>query len=823
MVGFALSAFLITLVASLGLGTLGLWLAVAAGAVGWGVGAWQLLRRGRPEASGSLLAGELLVGAALLRVAVQGTSFWRSSGSTSIFTQYRDLLYHLALVKSGIERGLPLRGWVLESGVPRPGYHPAFDTTASVLIEGLKLPVDAGFFRLILPLTLLAMLVGLAVLAGSWARSRRGGLLVLGFVGLTLIVAQLPDSVTAVIGDAGLNNLRYFLYNPPSTLSTVAATACLAIVALASERRATGAFVLAGLLAGATVMMKANFAIVLVPAFVLTLGLLALFHRRAWSTAVAGIAAAALASAAAYPTTLGPTGGALALSLGRLGPHLLLIAGGHSALHSYSALFTRLAGPLARHGQIGDALLVLLYVLVAPLGVWLLVTALASWRARAVGERPFGRSPTASLMVLVIVGLSIVAALVVAQRGFDYTQSWNITWHTIQNLWWLGLCAAAVAVDAALATVTNRHPATAQTVAATAGRPLSPWWQSPWPRRSCSPSRCTTSPRSARPARELYPATSKPSCRVVTLDVPVNARIVQRRYTRTYNWISALAGRGAVLERSSWTRLQYPARTAALEQGHRRALQHSRCGRRPAGGARRGCRVRGPSSRTRRRPRPSQDRHRGRTSRRLGAAPLAVNRVGRGRRSATIRGVGHLETHPGKEDEPACEPGQSRSGGTSPPALAPRWGPGRQAILAGPETAPLADEVQGPTAHLVVDAPDVLAQGAHRHELDAADEQHQHGQRGPALHRDVAEELGDHEHHRQQERARRDDQTEPGGEPQGAHGESHDPVQGEAHHARRAGTSSHRPGGGRVRTGRQPSHSRSRPPCRERSGRAPAC
>ncbi len=565
VVGFALSAFLITLVAGLGLGTLGLWLAVAAGAVGWGVGAWQLLRRDRPEASGSLLAGELLAGAALLRVAVQGTSFWRSSGSTSIFTQYRDLLYHLALVRSGIERGLPLRGWVLESGVPRPGYHPAFDTTASVLIKGLQLPVDAGFFRLILPLTLLAMLVGLAVLAGSWAHSRHGSLLVLGFVGLTLIVAQLPGSVTAVIGDAGLNNLRYFVYNPPSTLSTVAATACLAIVALASERRATGAFVLAGLLAGATVMMKANFAIVLVPAFVLTLGLLALFHRRAWSTAVAGIAAAALASAAAYPTTLGPTGGALALSLGRLGPHLLLIAGGHSALHSYSALFTRLAGPLARHGQIGDALLVLLYVLVAPLGVWLLVTALASWRARAVGERPFGRSPTASLMVLVVVGLSIVAALVVAQRGFDYTQSWNITWHTIQNLWWLGLCAAAVAVDAALATVTRRHPATAQTGGGY--------------RRSALVCVVVAMAAAVLLAFSLHDLTSirqtgtgaLPSDLRALLQgsdtrVPVNARIVQRRYTRTYNWISALAGRGAVLERSSWTRLQYPVRTAALEK-----------------------------------------------------------------------------------------------------------------------------------------------------------------------------------------------------------------------------------------------------------------
>ena len=113
----------------------------------------------------------------------------------------------------------------------------------------------------------------------------------LGFVGLTLIVAQLPGSVTAVIGDAGLNNLRYFVYNPPSTLSTVAATACLALVALAGQRGATGAFVLAGLLAGATVMRRPTSPIVLCAGVCVTLGLLALFHRRAWSTAVAGIAA----------------------------------------------------------------------------------------------------------------------------------------------------------------------------------------------------------------------------------------------------------------------------------------------------------------------------------------------------------------------------------------------------------------------------------------------------------------------------------------------------------------------------------------------------
>ena len=73
-----------------------------------------------------------------------------------------------------------------------------------------------------------------------------------------------------------------------------------------------------------------------------------------------------------------------------------------------------------------------------------------TWRARAAGERPFGRSPAASLVVLAIVCLTTLVALFVAQRGDGYLSSWNITWHTVQNLWWLALCAAAVALEAAL-------------------------------------------------------------------------------------------------------------------------------------------------------------------------------------------------------------------------------------------------------------------------------------------------------------------------------------------------------------------------------------
>ena len=310
-------------------------------------------------------------------------------------------------------------------------------------------------------------------------------------------------------------------------------------------------------------MMKANFAIVLVPGLVLALPRWSPGGGGRRPAALAGVAAAVLAAAVSYPTTMG-TVAPPALGLGRLGTHLLDLVGRHGrGVDSYSVLFTRLADPLAGRGPIGDALLVLLYVVVVLLGWWLIVAVFAAWRARAAGERPFGRSPAASLAVLFVVCLATLVGLFVAQRGQGYLASWNIAWHTVQNLWWLALCAAAVALDAALR---GRRPAATPAAPASVGG-----WRARVGRSFAVVGAVVLlafSLHGMTAVRQVGTGALPTDLRVLLeqLDrrVPVNARVVQDYDTTTDNWVSALAGRGAVLERSSWTQWVYPSRTTRL-------------------------------------------------------------------------------------------------------------------------------------------------------------------------------------------------------------------------------------------------------------------
>ena len=163
--------------------------------------------------------------------------------------------------------------------------------------------------------------------------------------------------------------------------------------------------------------------------------------------------------------------------------------------------------------------------------------------------------------------LKTVVALFVTQRGMVDSSgdpgSWNITWHTIQNLWWIGLCAAAVALDGALV----RRRATATVAGRLTGRAI-------LGRGLAVAAAVVLLAFSAHGVaalrlggnRALLPSTLRVLIEKTDAHVPVNARVVQTYDNKADNWVSALAGRGAVLERSNLTQWVYPARTRRLER-----------------------------------------------------------------------------------------------------------------------------------------------------------------------------------------------------------------------------------------------------------------
>jgi hypothetical protein len=547
VVGYALAAFLLTVLAYLRLGEAAVWIAVALAAGGWAWFAHDAFRRPGTRPRPSLLAGELFVGALLLRVVVQSTGYWQTSGAWSMFTQYWDALYHLAMIKDGLYHGMPLPGYPLEIGVGRVAYHPAADTMATLFIKTLHLPVDAAYFRIITPVMLLAVFAAIVVFAVAWGRSRCAGVVALGLLGLTFASSWLPR----VSGDGGLQIVRYFSLNPPSAVGAVGAMTCLALVALTDEDHLSGPLALAAVIAGATTLMATPIALVLGPAFVAVLVYRLWRARRGkWRPAAVAIAVAIASALVAYPPTIGRSD-APGFRLGGLGRHIL-----DSGEVTRYLLLRHLVAPFQRHGLGGEELFVLAFVGLALLGWRAVVLVAALWRARSRGERPFGRAPLASQMALTLGVLIVLVGLFVAQRGRDSYAPWNVPWHTIQNLWWITLTAAAVAVSAALHT----------------------WARPAWLTRSAAWAlSCVvvvvallaalhgiTAVRYTDGGR--LPTTVLQMMEHWDRQVPRNAVVVQHFELESQNWVSAIGGRQSVLERASWARALYPARTRLLER-----------------------------------------------------------------------------------------------------------------------------------------------------------------------------------------------------------------------------------------------------------------
>lgn len=552
--GFALAAFLLTVLTVVGLAGAAFWIVVAVAVAGWCCAVWTALKDRSRRPSVSLLCAEFFVGSLVLRVAFEGTGYWQTRGARSVFTQYPDLLYHLAVVKDGLYRGLPLRGYVLESGVPRIAYHPGFDTMTTLFIKGLRLPVDEAFFRLLLPVSVFALIVAVAVFAVTWSRSRVAAPVALALLAIALALSthRVPLPVLDIIGRS---QVSYFIYNPPSAVGAVGALACLALVALSDQETGRKGLVLAGVIAGTILLTKVQTAIIVAPAFTLALLYEAWPCRRLrWRPAALAVGSCAVAGLVAYPATLG-YGGPPALVPGALGGHLMSLVADPDKIHIYPWLVRALADPLARLGTAGDMLFVVVFVLVAICGWPLLVLGAAEWRARQVRERPFGHSPLATHMAVALAALGIVVGLVAAQRNVGSTSSWNIGMHTIHNFWWLCLCAAAVALTPLL-----------RRLAATFGirfRVLS---------RAVVLIAIVALVVAALPGvtdlRQVRTGILPTHLRLLLEEwggrVPADAVVVQHYDNLKYPWGASIGGRRAVLERASLTRNFYPARTALL-------------------------------------------------------------------------------------------------------------------------------------------------------------------------------------------------------------------------------------------------------------------
>jgi hypothetical protein len=198
----------------------------------------------------------------------------------------------------------------------------------------------------------------------------------------------------------------------------------------------------------------------------------------------------------------------------------------------------------------------LLVVALGMLGWRAVVLVLALWRARSRGARPFGRAPLTTQMTLTLGALIVVVGLCVAQRGHNSYAAWNVPWHAVQNLWWITFAAAAVAVGAALRT----------------------WRRPRWLTGSVAGALCCLALAGALPSAlhgitvvRLQNGGSLPTEELRILEhwdrqVPRDAVVVQDSELESQNWVRAIGGRQAVLERASWARAIYPARTALLER-----------------------------------------------------------------------------------------------------------------------------------------------------------------------------------------------------------------------------------------------------------------
>ena len=441
--GFAGVALLGTLLLELRLGLLFVVVAVGVLAAScYGLLFWR--SRGPHAPLNTFDAMDWMVLGVLVRVCSAGSRFAStiesSSGAVTRMTQYWDLQWHLAYVKAGLFRGLPLSQDPLLAGTPRASYHPAFDNLATLIIKGTGLPPDAGFYALVLPLLAVALVCALmfvthyatgsrwapycvlAVLAGSY------GLVSL----LTWLGGRLGDSDLAHYADLTL--LTYFLRNPPAALAAVAAMGSVALFVRGIGHAEGRSLLGAAVLAGSTVCMKMNAALALGPAFVTALAFFA-WRRRNIRLLLAPTAVAVGVAALCYL----PTRGVSAPVALDFGSYARWARGSETR-----PILAGIAGATGRLGLLGDALF-LVAVMLSRVGWRLIPAVFALIKRPGLGDREAeDRAGAANVYLLAFLVWIAIVGFTLVEKDVGRFSAWNIAAHTMANAVWVGLTLASV-------------------------------------------------------------------------------------------------------------------------------------------------------------------------------------------------------------------------------------------------------------------------------------------------------------------------------------------------------------------------------------------
>lgn len=524
MLGIALATVStsgVALFAPLGLA---FWVTLSLGVSGLVLGSASFVRRKKiPPVS---FAIDIFAVSLALRVATLFPEWTWRTGSRVFLARHFDLLYHLAIVKELLRSGVPLTQSPMLQGAPAGSYHVGFDAFVASVLAALPVPVDAGYFHILQPGIFGIFLISAGVAASAIARLRTASLPALVLLFATYGAPRFDIGAPSW----GVRTLDYLEHNPPAALGGAFAASALVLVVASAESRQppTWSLFLAGAVSSASLLVKANLAIALVPAFVavVVVGVV----RRWWSLRAALFSAAGSAAAGVLAlVVIGSGAGEAGIGVD-VGAYARWAAQTAETLAPGSWMSNSMAALLST-GVVGTFLALLLYLAAEVVGVsgvflpaWLLPSA-----RRGVSHAG-----------LTFVGLFVVAVLIVAltlvQPDAGRFTPWNIAAHTAANLFWGAVAVGAAGLCRAVYSRGQRELflVLLATVLLTAS--------AAYAIRIPNPSRGRL--------RGVRPSYFHVVRRLADLTEPSDV-VAQRSYLDTVSWVSGIGGRRVVLERAS--------------------------------------------------------------------------------------------------------------------------------------------------------------------------------------------------------------------------------------------------------------------------------